>query len=538
MENAFSRITSRERESGSVLIIFALSLLVLMGLAALAVDLGAVYAARTQLQAGADAAALAAVQELDGGEVHMTAAQFASLNSVMNTPIYLGESDVITGQFDFSTGEFAPDAEPPNAVKVRTRRTPDSPGGPFELFFGKAIGFDSVSLAAESIAAVDSRVAGVDPPTTEEQYDLLPFAVDIADVGHLEDLDGGSIEAVDFEIDYETGKVTVLERVDLEIQVVGSAIVYGAGGPTIPVYSWVSLNDGASYDQIAGGAAVSGGETLTYEGVDNAEIAIKGRAYYTYYEQTYFDSTRYSNAGTPYVIVLKDGDICPEYEGFDGQDEVTEFLTPYLDADTREITIGQNDVIFLFEFASNLYSGSADFQDLVVLCTFNKVETELARSETRFIANVGEEITFYPFQDMEAPGNFGLVSLDGYSNGTSTLRDWIMDGYPESFVIPTDPGYLELNGRPGFGGGIKQAVQDRQGDTVLVTVYDSVEGEGNNAWYRIPYFLAVEITDVHLTGAMSSRYVRGIVKSLQTTNLITEPGAPEHADIGRNRMAR
>jgi len=528
----------RKREKGSALIILALSLLVLMGLAALAVDLGAVYAARTQLQAGADAAALAAVQELRNGQAYSTAAQYAGLNSVMNTPITLGESDVITGYFDFSTGEFTPDGEPENAVKVSARRTDDSPDGPLELFFGRVIGLDSVALEAESVAAVDGRVTGVDPPAGPGEYDLLPFAVDIDDVGRLEDLEGNSIDAVDFVIDYETGTVIVHERVDLTIQVLGSEIVYGVGGPAIPVYAWPSVNNGASYDQMVGGQAVSGGEELVYAGVEDPMVAVKARACYTYGGQIYFDRTWYSNVGVPYVLVLRQGDICPEYGGFNGQEEITEFLGPYMNPDTREMTIGINDVIFLFEFCNDLGSPAADFQDLVVLCSFDKVEEELVRSEVRFVSNIDDTITFFPFTDMEAPGNFGLVSLDGESNSASTIREWIENGYPETFTIPTDPGYIEMNGCPGMVTSIKNVVEGRIGDTVLITVYDQLTGQGNNATYRIPYFLAVEITEVHLTGAPESRYIEGIVKGIRTTNLVTEPGAPEHAGMGMTRMAQ
>ena len=542
MEKVFTpRKSRRNRENGSVLVILAICIVTLMGVAALAVDIGAVYAAKTQLQIGADAAALAAVQELGNGQVQAVAAQYASLNSVMTTPITLDTSDVVTGYFDFSTGAFTPDAQPPNAVRVTARRTPGSPDGPFELFFGKVIGRDSVSIEAESIAAIDSRVGGVGPADgeVEGEYDLLPFAVALDDVGHLEDLEGNPIDAVDFQINYETGTVTVYDRVDLSVKVLGSQITYGAGGPVIPVYTWASVNDGASYDAISGGSAVSGGEELNYTGVENAQVAIKARALYEVDGQTYFDRTRFSNAGTPYVVVLRRGDIAPEYEGFDGQDEITEFLAPYMDPDTREMTIGANDVIFLFEYVDNLDSSAADFQDLVVLCTFTKLEgEELPLSETRFVANEGDSVDFFPFQDMEAPGNFGIVSLDGYSNGTSTLREWTEQGYPEQFIIPQDPGYLVLNGCPGMHTSIKQSIEGRINDTVLIAVYDDLSGQGNNATYRVPFFLALEITGVYLTGPPESRYIRGTIKELRATNLVITPGAPEHASLGINRMAR
>ncbi|NQT20651.1 MAG: hypothetical protein HQ592_13165 [Planctomycetes bacterium] len=361
MRNLMINTTARIRQRGSVIIILAVSILAVMAFAALVVDLGAVHTARTQLKVATDAAALAAVQELGGDQVYATAAQFASLNSVLARPVTLSQEDIVTGHLDFATGAFTPDAEPPNAVRVTARRTPGSPDGPLDLFFAGVFGIDTVSLEAESVAALDGRVGGVEPAQTENELDLLPFAVDLDQVGHLEDLEGNAIDAVNFEI-------------------------------------------------------------------------------------------------------------------------------------------------------------------------------ELDRSETRFVANVDQTIDFFPFDDMEAPGNFGLVSLDGHSNGTSVLRNWIDNGYPDTFSISSDPGYLLLNGCPGMHGGISNAIDARVGDTVLVTVYDNLTGQGNNATYRIPYFLAVEIVDVQLTGPPESRHIEAIIKGFHTTNLIIDPSAPEHSAIGINRL--
>lgn len=55
--------TDPDQERGAVAVMFALLLVVLVGFIALAVDMGATYAKRQELQNGADAAALAAAQE-------------------------------------------------------------------------------------------------------------------------------------------------------------------------------------------------------------------------------------------------------------------------------------------------------------------------------------------------------------------------------------------------------------------------------------------------------------------------------------------
>ena len=336
-------------------------MLALMAFAALVVDLGAVHMARGQLKAGADAAALAGVQELGTGDEYAAAAQFASLNSVLTTPITLSQSDVVMGQFDFTSGAFTPDAQPPNAVRVMARRTPGSADGPVELFFGKVLGINTVSLQEESVAALDGRVGGVEPAVTENGLHLLPFTVHIDDVGCLEDLEGNRLDTVD-------------------------------------------------------------------------------------------------------------------------------------------------------------------------------IETTLERSQTRFVANVDQTINFFPYQDMDAPGNFGIMSLDGHSNGTNVLRDWIENGYDETFLIPSDPGYILLDGCPGMHNGVRAAIEGRIGEIVLISVYDSLTGQGNNSTYSIRCFLAVEITAVNLTGPPAGRHIKAIIKNHHSTNLVIDPSAPQHSDLGINRL--
>ena len=59
-----NRSLSEREQRGSVIIIFAVCLFLLVGLAALAVDIGYVYTTRSELQNVADAAALAGARYL------------------------------------------------------------------------------------------------------------------------------------------------------------------------------------------------------------------------------------------------------------------------------------------------------------------------------------------------------------------------------------------------------------------------------------------------------------------------------------------
>ena len=72
----------RKQQRGSVLVITAAMLVVLVGLTALVVDLGLLYATRVQLTNVADAAALAGVQELprNSDGAYSSAAEYARLN--------------------------------------------------------------------------------------------------------------------------------------------------------------------------------------------------------------------------------------------------------------------------------------------------------------------------------------------------------------------------------------------------------------------------------------------------------------------------
>ena len=60
---------TRRTERGQVLIMFAVGLVVLLGIAAIAIDLGRMMAERRHLQTAADAGALAACQSLIAGSV-------------------------------------------------------------------------------------------------------------------------------------------------------------------------------------------------------------------------------------------------------------------------------------------------------------------------------------------------------------------------------------------------------------------------------------------------------------------------------------
>jgi Flp pilus assembly protein TadG len=79
-----------KNESGQAMVIFAVSMVVLLGFVALAVDTGSVALTKSKMQNATDAAALAAAQDLpDATAAQLTAEQYAELNGVDGVDITL-----------------------------------------------------------------------------------------------------------------------------------------------------------------------------------------------------------------------------------------------------------------------------------------------------------------------------------------------------------------------------------------------------------------------------------------------------------------
>lgn len=159
----------RRRRRGAVAAQVAVSLTVLIGFTALTVDVGHLYNVRAELQRTADAAALAAVTELGGGQsdtvamqaARQTASAFAASNAVLQQPIALENQDVTFGRAYIATGAtkytFEQTEEFPNAVRVRVRRTADSPNGAVPLFFARVLGIAQSDLTAQATATLVPR---------------------------------------------------------------------------------------------------------------------------------------------------------------------------------------------------------------------------------------------------------------------------------------------------------------------------------------------------------------------------------------------
>ena len=192
----------RCRRRGNVLVLTAFLMIAMIAFVAMGVDLGYIQNARVELQTSADAAAMAAAWELvdtdwlsgsanmadDVSAARERALEYAAYNKVCqaapaldpNTPNW-ESGDVVIGYRSNSADYDDPlDTSDPskfNAVQVRVRRT-SLQNGEVPLFFGKALGLDSVATQAIATAALAKNFGGFRTPPEGETLGVMPFALD------------------------------------------------------------------------------------------------------------------------------------------------------------------------------------------------------------------------------------------------------------------------------------------------------------------------------------------------------------------------
>jgi hypothetical protein len=144
-------------DAGAVVALVAIMMVVLLGMGALVIDVGQLYAERRELQNGADAAALAVAQDCAGGDCRD---ETATARTYANDNAHDGKAGVqdVCG----SGPGLVPCASPPphapaaNWVKVRTI-TPDD--DKIDFVFAPVLGHDAGKADATAVA-VWSNVGG------------------------------------------------------------------------------------------------------------------------------------------------------------------------------------------------------------------------------------------------------------------------------------------------------------------------------------------------------------------------------------------
>ncbi len=191
--------TSRLNRNGAVLGLTLILLVAMVAFVALALDLGYLTVARTELQRTADSAAMAAAWELVdssalSGDPYMSdktaaararAVEYAGFNDVISHSLVLDpnsgndvDGDVVIGQIpDFNGSMSFTDPALYNVVHIRARRDATR-NGEVPLFFARILGFDSYGVHAEARAGVIKQIGGFKIPSDGSNQGILPFALD------------------------------------------------------------------------------------------------------------------------------------------------------------------------------------------------------------------------------------------------------------------------------------------------------------------------------------------------------------------------
>jgi hypothetical protein len=148
-----SRLRPDSRRRGAVIVVVAILLPMFLIMAGFVIDLGQIYAAKSRLQATADASALAAAAMLANTTQARSEAQtYAGRN-------FPGHGTVVKSEdVEFGTwhqGTFTPGGGSPNAVRVTARRA-QANGNPVSLFFGGFLGMQEANVNAAAVAMANT----------------------------------------------------------------------------------------------------------------------------------------------------------------------------------------------------------------------------------------------------------------------------------------------------------------------------------------------------------------------------------------------
>lgn len=172
-----------------MILMVVIAMTALMGVAALALDGGMIWVARTQLQVAADAAALAAAANMIdplGPSVTLGAAETAAIDVASQNPVIsvetfsLNPSDIVFGSWDLDARIFDPtvDLTDPKAVTAAsvTARLDNGANGALPAVMARVLGWDSFDVGAEAIAYLS--FAGSAAPGEVD----LPLVIDCSEI--------------------------------------------------------------------------------------------------------------------------------------------------------------------------------------------------------------------------------------------------------------------------------------------------------------------------------------------------------------------
>jgi len=125
--------------------------------------------------------------------------------------------------------------------------------------------------------------------------------------------------------------------------------------------------------------------------------------------------------------------------------------------------------------------------------------------------------TTLPLGKTGAPGAFGLVDLNGGSNGNTALGSWIDTGYNGYLGLGN---YQSNTGAQFSSNAVQTALSNRIGTELLFPVYDTLTGNGANAVYDVIGWVAFHLTAFDSqgnSGDLTGWFTRVIWNGLQSS---------------------
>jgi hypothetical protein len=166
-------------QRGFVLVYLTLAIVLLLGMAALALDTGNLYVIKAQLQNAADAGALAGGASLNNSAsstqavARVVAQKYAGKNSAAGESVQLelnygnsANGDIVVGCWDEKAtpppADIDPSCKKPDAIKINARKSTDAGSGPapVKTMFARVAGIKEMNVGAIAIAYRPSKQHG------------------------------------------------------------------------------------------------------------------------------------------------------------------------------------------------------------------------------------------------------------------------------------------------------------------------------------------------------------------------------------------
>src|SRR5439155_5798948 len=148
--------SARSRQRGNVAMLLALLLPLLLGFAALVIDLGHGWQVRSQQQNAVDSAALAGVRDLDGTSQQFnpavaSAVYYAGLNDADNQKVNVPSANVLIGNWSFTSRTFTAYGGGMPSYRVNAVQV-TAPTLAVPTWFAPFIGVDSENVQTTAVA--------------------------------------------------------------------------------------------------------------------------------------------------------------------------------------------------------------------------------------------------------------------------------------------------------------------------------------------------------------------------------------------------